>query len=92
MRRLPIYIVLDISDAMRGEPIEATNNGLLLLETTLKQDPYALETAYISVITFGSSANQIIPLTEVGYFKAPNIQAGGLTSLGGALTLLADCI
>lgn len=92
MRRLPIYLLLDISGSMMGEPIESLRNGLQLLESSLKQDPYALETAYISVITFGSSAQQVIPLTEVVQFQAPALQVGGQTELGRALSLLADRI
>lgn len=92
MRRLPIYLLLDTSGSMSGEPIEAVKNGIQLLETTLKQDPYALETAYVSVITFDSTARQVIPLTEVVQFQAPSIQAGGATSLGQALALLAERI
>ncbi|EMJ9288199.1 VWA domain-containing protein [Klebsiella michiganensis] len=92
MRRLPIYLLLDTSGSMSGEPIEAVKNGMQLLETTLKQDPYALETVHISVITFDASAQQVTPLTEVVQFQAPAIQAGGQTSLGRALALLADRI
>ena len=92
MRRLPIYLLLDTSGSMSGEPIEAVKNGVQLLETTLKQDPYALETAYISVITFDASAQQVTPLTEVVQFQSPIIQAGGQTSLGHALSLLAERI
>ncbi|EDN3960136.1 tellurium resistance protein TerY, partial [Salmonella enterica subsp. enterica serovar Typhimurium] len=55
MRRLPVYLLLDTSGSMHGEPIEAVKNGVQTLLTTLKQDPYALETAYVSVITFDSS-------------------------------------
>lgn len=46
---------------MHGEPIEAVKNGVQTLLTTLKQDPYALETAHVSVITFDSSARQAVP-------------------------------
>ena len=52
MRRLPIYLVLDVSGSMRGEPIEAVRLGVQSLVQTLIQDPYALETAYLSLITF----------------------------------------
>ena len=64
MRRLPVYLLLDTSGSMHGEPIEAVKNGVQTLLTTLKQDPYALETAYVSVITFDSSARQAVPLTD----------------------------
>ncbi|MFA5431848.1 MAG: VWA domain-containing protein [Candidatus Paceibacterota bacterium] len=90
MRRLPVYLVLDISGSMSGEPIEAVKNGVQVFVSTLRQDPYALETAYLSVITFDSSARQIVPLTELTMFQMPDIQATGTTSLGEALSLLAN--
>ena len=51
MRKLPIYLLLDTSGSMHGEPIEAVKNGVDMLVSTLRSDPYALETAYLSVIT-----------------------------------------
>lgn len=90
MRRLPVYLVLDTSGSMHGEAIEAVKNGVQVLVSTLRQDPYALETAYLSVITFDSSAQQLVPLTELGSFQQPNIQASGTTALGEALSLLAN--
>jgi uncharacterized protein YegL len=77
---------------MTGEPIEAVKNGVQVLVSTLRQDPYALETAYLSVITFDSSAKQIVPLTELAMFQMPDIHASGATSLGEALTLLSNKI
>ena len=90
MRRLPVYLLLDTSGSMYGEPIEAVKVGVQTLVTTLRTDPYALETAYISVITFNSSAQQVTPLTELAAFQQPNIDAGGCTALGEALALLAE--
>ncbi|MDE6230306.1 MAG: VWA domain-containing protein [Muribaculaceae bacterium] len=89
MRRLPVYLLLDCSGSMFGEPIEAVKNGVQVLVSTLRQDPYALETAYLSIITFDSSAQQLTPLTELSAFQQPNIQASGCTALGEALSLLA---
>lgn len=90
MRRLPVYLLLDCSGSMYGEPIEAVKNGVLVLISTLRQDPYALETAYLSIITFDSSAQQVSPLTELAAFQQPNIQASGCTALGEALALLSQ--
>ncbi|EQA01181.1 VWA domain-containing protein [Glaesserella parasuis] len=92
MRRLPVYLLVDTSGSMMGEAIEAVRNGLQMLVSALRQDPYALETAYLSVITFDSHAKQVIPLTELMSFQMPDIQASGVTAMGEALTLLADCI
>lgn len=90
MRRLPVYLLLDTSGSMTGEPIEAVKNGVQVLISTLRQDPYALETAYLSVITFDSAARQIVPLSELSAFQMPDIKATGTTSLGAALALLAE--
>lgn len=92
MRRLPVYLLLDTSGSMHGEPIEAVKNGVQVLVSTLRQDPYALETAYLSIITFNSNAQQIVPLIELTSFQMPEIQAGGCTALGEALDLLAKTV
>ena len=91
-RRLPVYLLLDCSGSMMGEPIEAVKQGIKVLLSELKSDPQALETAYISVITFDSSARQTSPLTELMLFKEPQLKANGATALGGALNVLVDCI
>jgi len=77
---------------MSGEPVEAVKNGVQVLVSSLRQDPYALETAHLSVITFGSTAQQVVPLTELASFQVPDFQASGTTALGAALSLLADKI
>ena len=92
MRRLPVYLVIDTSGSMYGEPIEAVKNGIDLLVSSLRQDPHALETAYLSVITFDDKAQQVVPLTELADFQVPSIEAGGWTALGDALSLTANCI
>jgi uncharacterized protein YegL len=90
MRKLPVYLVIDTSGSMMGEPIEAVKNGMQILVSALRQDPYALETAYLSVITFDSDARQVVPLSELTAFNLPAIQASGSTALGSALKLLAE--
>ncbi|MDR9778019.1 VWA domain-containing protein, partial [Rhizobium hidalgonense] len=73
MRRLPVYLLLDTSGSMHGEAIEAVKNGVQILLSTLRQDPYALETAYLSIISFDTTAKQLVPLTELAAFQAPEI-------------------
>lgn len=91
MRRLPVYLLVDVSGSMHGEPIESVKSGLQMLVSALRKDPQALETAYLSVITFGSSATQTVPLTDLASFQIPEIAAGGCTALGAALDLVCDC-
>ncbi len=91
-RRLPIYLVLDASSSMSGAPIEAVNNGLKDFAAALRSDPHALDSAYVSIITFETKAARITPLTEAGHFRASVLDATGGTSLGKALTLLGECL
>ena len=92
MRRLPVYLVIDTSGSMHGEPIEAVKNGVTGLVRELRQDPQALETAYLSVIEFNTVAKQTVPLTELFSFQEPALSVEGITSLGAALKLLAEKI
>jgi uncharacterized protein YegL len=93
MRRLPIYILLDTSGSMRGEPIEAVKTGLRSLLSSLSRDPYALETVYLSIITFDREAKVLVPLTELDGFVLPDIDPPETspTNLGEALELLIRC-
>ena len=77
MRRLPVYLLLDTSGSMAGEPIEAVKNGVQMMLHSLRQNPQAIETAYVSIITFAS-------------FQMVDIKASGTTAMGDALRLLAD--
>lgn len=92
LRRLPVYLLLDCSSSMTGQPIEQVRQGLRALLDDLSTEPMAVETVYLSVITFNSTAQQVIPLTELMQFKEPQIQASGATALGAALQLLIDCL
>lgn len=92
MRRLPVYLLLDTSGSMSGEPIEAVKNGVQVMISSLRQNPQAIETAFISVITFDSVAQQIIPLTDLASFQMVDIKATGVTALGEALNLVSNKI
>jgi uncharacterized protein YegL len=92
MRRLPVYLLLDTSGSMSGEPIEAVKNGVQVMISSLRQNPQAIETAYLSIITFDSAAQQIIPLTDLASFQMVDIRASGVTALGEALKLVSQKI
>jgi len=94
MRRLPVYILIQTSGAMRGEPIEAIKVGLETMVASLRQDPFALESVHISIITFNRLPEQILPLTELETMQIPTIaqpDAAG-THLGEALDFMCKKI
>lgn len=92
VRRLPVYILLDISGSMRGEPIHSVNVGLQAMLSALRQDPYALESVHLSVITFDVEAREYLPLTPLNEVRFGEIMAldAGATFLGAALELLLE--
>lgn len=92
MRRLPVYFLIDVSESMVGEPIEQVQNGMRQIIQELRTDPYALETAFVSVIAFAGKAQQLSPLTELYKFYPPTFPIGGGTALGTALDFLMDDI
>ena len=91
-RRLPVYLLLDTSGSMAGAPLQAVEQGVKLVCEELMNTPQAVETAWISVITFGSQASQIVVLTELMLFTPPHLQAGGSTAMGAALHMLGEAI
>lgn len=88
MRRLPIYFLVDVSESM-VDHLDDVSKGMQMLQDQLSVDPYALETAYISLIVFAGKPKVIIPLTEIISFpRLESLPLGGGTSLGSAL----DCL
>lgn len=90
VRRLPVYILLDTSGSMRGEPIHSVNVGLQAMLSALRQDPYALESVHLSIITFDVEAREYLPLTPLDEVKLGEVVVpeAGATFLGAALELL----
>ncbi|MFJ5332115.1 vWA domain-containing protein [Pectobacterium versatile] len=94
MRRLPVYLLIDTSGSMRGESIHAVNVGIQAMLSALRQDPYALESVYISIITYDNEAREFIPLTPLEDFQFTDIlvpSAGG-TFTGAALECLIQSV
>lgn len=93
-RRLPVYILLDTSGSMRGEPIHSVNVGLQAMLAGLRQDPYALESVHLSIITFDIAARVYLPLTPLDAVQFIEVTTpdAGATFLGAALELLLQCV
>lgn len=91
-RRLPVYLLIDCSESMVGGGIEAVRSGLSAMLIKLRSDPHALDSVYLSVITFDAEARVAVPMTSLLDFQEPHLAIKPGTALGSALTLLADRI
>ena len=58
-------MLIDTSGSMRGEPIESVKVGLEAMLSILRQEPYALDTVNISIITFDREVKVLAPLTPL---------------------------
>jgi uncharacterized protein YegL len=94
MRRLPVYLLIDTSGSMRGEPITSVNVGLECMVSSLRSDPFALESVNIAVITFDREVKVILPLTPLEDLQLPQITTpdSGPTHTGAALQMLCESV
>lgn len=97
VRRLPIYLLLDTSGSMAGEPIQDVRLGVETFQREVGNDPFAEETVYVGVITFGGEAEFVtkglIPIGKFSdEFNTESISANGQTPLGQALWLLEESL
>ena len=77
---------------MIGGGIEAVRSGIAAMLSKLRTDPQALDTVFLSIITFDSQARVLVPMTPLLEFQTPNLHIRPGTALGSALNLLADRI
>lgn len=77
---------------MRGEPIESIKVGLEAMVASLRQDPFALESVYISISTYDRKVKSLVPLTELEHLQIPNIEQpeSGPAHLGEALKFICN--
>ena len=85
MRRLPIYFLIDVSESMVGDQIQQVEEGIATIIQTLKTDPNAIETVWVSIIVFAGQAKTIMPLQELINFYPPKFPIGSGTSLSKGL-------
>lgn len=91
-RRLPVYLLLDTSGSMKGEPIESVKTGLRAMIDMLRQDPQALESVHLSIITFDRDVKVVTPLTALIDLQMPQLETpeSGPTHTGAALESLCQ--
>lgn len=83
--RCPCVLLLDNSNSMRGEAIQALNLGLVAFKKNLIKDPLAARRVEIAVLTFGHEVQVVRDFHSVADFSPPVLTAGGLTPMGSAI-------
>lgn len=87
-RRLFVYLLLDCSGSMNGEPIVALQQGVASLLSELRADRLVAERTLVSVITFSNRAAEAVPPSPLDGFRLPELRADGGTAMGEALDIL----
>ncbi|MDQ0248401.1 uncharacterized protein YegL [Sphingomonas kyeonggiensis] len=93
--RTAVTLLLDISDSMRGRPIDQIHQGLEKLKALIKRDSLVASRVCISVITFGGKGPEPVTLVQdfidgTDFDQQITLTAGGLTPMGGAVELALD--
>lgn len=88
---MPIYLVLDRSLSMKEEE-ELLNQVARELKELAANEPEVADVAHICVIGFSSTAQVLVPLSDIRDAVFPTIVADGGTNYTAALELLARTI
>ncbi len=91
-RALHLMLALDCSNSMRGEKIKSLNYAmraaLPAMRKAAEDNPEA--DVYLRIVRFADDAAWLNDPQPLHAAEWQDLQAGGLTSLGGALTLMAE--
>ena len=90
-RAFPLFLLIDTSASMSGQPIERLTSSIAELLDNLLETPSASFAVLVSIIAFGSEAREVVPLSPLRPDSLRfSLQPSGATSLGAALHLLAS--
>lgn len=65
MRRLPIYLLIDVSETISQDAVNEILRCVNKIIIEFQRIPFALETIDVSIITFASHIQTVVPITGV---------------------------
>jgi uncharacterized protein YegL len=83
--RCACLLLLDTSQSMNGEPIQALNAGLQAFQADIQEDGLARQRVEIAILTFGGVVTPVQEFASANSFAAPALTAGGNTPMGQAI-------
>ncbi|GMV42889.1 MAG: hypothetical protein AMXMBFR64_46050 [Myxococcales bacterium] len=90
--RCPCVLLIDTSGSMRGEPIDALNDGLRRFQEELASDALAARRVEVAVVGFASGVQVVQDFVTADRFAAPTLDASGLTAMGGGIHRALDLV
>lgn len=90
--RLPVCVVLDVSYSMHGEKIQELNQAIQQFFQQVREDDFTLDSADISVVTFGQSVEQVVDFASVDRQVVPSLVPSGATPMGEAVDYALDLL
>ena len=90
--RCPCILLLDTSGSMKGERINALNDGLRTFRDEVSKDALAKRRVEVAILTFGGAVQVVQDFVTVEDFQPPVLQPGGLTPMGCAIQRALDLL
>ena len=91
-KHVACVLLVDVSGSMHGSSIAELNEGLRQFKEALKEDSLAYGCADVSVISFGSKVEQVIPFSAASAYNPPTLTAEGTTAMNEALITALDSL
>src|SRR5437667_8789477 len=90
--RCPCVLLLDTSGSMKGEAIDALNEGIRAFQVSVVKDPLASRRVEVAVVTFDNEVKVLQDFVTADQFEPPALAAAGQTKMGSAIIKALDMI
>ena len=83
--RVPICVLLDVSDSMKGDPIRELNEGLKAFIEEILSDDMTRYSADIAILTFGGIVKKVFDFGRIEDQEVPEFKATSTTPMAKAV-------
>jgi uncharacterized protein YegL len=90
--RCPCVLLLDTSWSMKGEPIDALNQGLAVFKEDVCKDALASRRVEVAIVSFDAEVNVVQDFVTADQFHPPTLTAQGTTHMGSGILTALDML